>query len=203
VLGYFLGVTSQQKASWIRRIFTLGLIGAAAAAGLFFAMPDGWWKRGGKEEKEDSLKVTKENIDEIHASPDKLTITNMMVEGNRDAKVLKEILKKLKKDKYGEKVVLAELEVNKDPKLAAAEGVNLEKFAGHLDFHANGKELEQLVGQTDPAVIEKTIDRLLAGLVQRIGKDWLPDVPGMKRNQGQDVIPVQPAEPAGPARKKP
>ena len=192
-------MTSQEKANWIRLIFTLGLIGAAAAAGLFFVMPDGWWKRAG--DKQSGLKVTKENIAQVQASPDKLTVTNMILEGNRDAKKLQEILEKLKKEKYGEKVVLAELHVDEEPELAASQGVKKEEFAGHLDFHANGKRLEQLVGQTDPVVVEKTIDRLLAGLVQRIGKDWLPDVPGMQRNQGQDVIPIQPKEAAKIPRK--
>jgi hypothetical protein len=188
-------VTSQEKANWIRRIFTLGLIGAAAAAGLFFVMPDGWWKKAAKDDKS-GLKVTKENIAQIQASPDKLTVTNMILEGNRDSQKLKEILEKLKKEKYGEKVVLAELHVDEEPELAASQGVKKEEFAGHLDFHANGRKLEQLLGQTDPVAVEKTIDRLLAGLVQRIGKDWLPDVPGMERNRGQEVIPIQPPKPA-------
>lgn len=187
-------MTSQEKANWIRRIFTLGLIGAAAAAGMFFAMPDGWWQGfGKKKEKKTGLQVTQENIAQVQASPDKLTVTNMMVDGNPDSKKLKEILEKLKKDKYGEKLVVAELDVKEQPELAANQGVKTEEFAGHLDFHANGKKLEQLLGQTDPAVVEKTIDRLLAGLVQRIGKDWLPDVPGMQRDRGQEVIEIKPA----------
>jgi hypothetical protein len=188
-------VTSQEKANWIRRIITLGLIGVAAAAGLFFVMPDGWWKGVGKEAKKSGQKVTKENIAQIQASPDKLTVTNMIVERNRESQKLQEVLEKLKKDKYGEKVVMVELHVDEEPELAASQGVKKENFAGHLDFHANGKKLEQLVGQTDPVVVEKTIDRLLAGLVQRTGKDWLPDVPGMERNRGQEVIPIQPKEP--------
>ncbi|MCW1922472.1 hypothetical protein OKA05_07890 [Luteolibacter arcticus] len=193
-------MTSQEKANWIRRIFTLGLIGAAAAAGLYFAMPNGWWKGLGKAAKK-SGQVNKENFAQIQASPNQLTVINMVVEGNPDSKKLQEVLEKLKKDKYGERVVMTELNVNEEPELAASQGVKKEEFAGQLDFHANGKKLEQLVGQTDPVVVEKTIDRLLAGLVQRIGKDWLPDVPGMQRNQGQEVLKVQPAEPAPPSRK--
>jgi hypothetical protein len=195
-------VTSQEKANWIRRIFTLGLVAAAAAAGLFFVMPDGWWKGfGKKEEKRDGLQVTKENVAEIQASPNKLTVTNMMVDGNPDAQKLKEVLEKLKKDKYHDQVVVAELNVTREPELAASQGVKTEDFAGHLDFHANGRKLEQLLGQTDPAEVEKTIDRLLAGLVQRIGKDWLPEVPGMQRDRGQSVIEIKPAPAQAPQPK--
>jgi hypothetical protein len=50
-----------------------------------------------------------------------------------------------------------------------------------------------LVKQTDPKVVEQTIDRMLAGLLQRIDKDWLPVVPGMERDRGQQVLRVQPA----------
>jgi hypothetical protein len=187
-------VTSQQKANWIRRIFTLGLIGAAAAAGLFFALPDGWWKFG-KEKKKSGLQVNKDNLEEIQASPNKLTVINNVVDGNANSQKLQEILRKLDEQKYDERVVMAEFAVDEDPKLAESRGVKKDGFTGQLDFYANGKKLEQLVGQTDPVVVEKTIDRLLAGLVQRVGKDWLPEVPGMQRNQGQGVIPVKPKEP--------
>ena len=193
-------MTSQEKANWIRRIFTLGLIGAAAAAGLFFVMPKGWWKGDDKNHKKSGQKVTKESFEQLQASPNKLTVVNMVEKGNRDSEKLHGVLEKLKeekKEKYGEKVVMAELDVDEEPALAASQGVKKEKFAGQLNFYANGKKLEQLVGQTDPVVVEKTIDRLLAGLVQRTGKDWLPDVPGMERNnRGRDVIPIQPKEPA-------
>jgi hypothetical protein len=189
-------VTSQEKANWIRRIFTLGLVGAAAAAGLFFAMPDGWWKGLGKEKKKSGLQMTKQNLEELQASPNKLTVINNVVDGNAESAKLQETLKKLDEQKYDERVVMAEFAVDEDPELAERRGVKKDGFNGQLDFYANGKRLEQLVGQTDPVVVEKTIDRLLAGLVQRVGKDWLPEVPGMQRNQGQDVIPIKPKSPA-------
>lgn len=189
-------MTSQQKANWIRRIFTLGLVGAAAAAGVFFAMPDGWWKDLGKEKKTASRQMSKESLEQLQASPNKLTVINNVVDDNPESAKLQETLKKLDEQKYDERVVMAEFPVNDNPELAESRGVKKEGFKGHLDFYANGRKLDQLVGQTDPAVVEKTIDRLLAGLVQRVGKDWLPEVPGMQRNQGQDVIPVKPKTPA-------
>lgn len=187
-------MTSQEKANWIRRIFSLTLIAGAVAAGLFFVMPEGWWKGFAKKPKS-GLQVTKENLAQVQASPGKLTVTNMMIDGNPDAEKLKEVLAKLQKEKYGDKVVLAELDASAQPELAASQGVETKEFAGHLDFHANGKKLGQLVKQTDPKVVEQTIDRMLAGLLQRIDKDWLPTVPGMERDRGQPVLEIKPAVP--------
>ncbi len=191
-------MTSQEKANWIRRLFSLTLIGAAVAGGLFFVMPSGWWKGFGKKSKS-GLQVTKENLAQVQASPGKLTVTNMMLDGNPDAEKLKEILKQLQENKYGDKVVLAELDATAQPELAAAQGVETKEFGGHLDFHANGKKLGQLVKQTDAKVVEETIDRLLAGLLQRIDKDWLPKVPGMERDRGQPVLDIKPVPASNPA----
>ena len=191
-------MTSQEKANWIRRLFSLTLIAGAVAGGLFFVMPSGWWKGLGKKPKT-GLQVTKENLAQVQASPGKLTVTNMMLDGNPDAEKLKEILKQLQENKYGDKVVLAELDATAQPELAASQAVETKEFGGHLDFHANGKKLGQLVKQTDAKVVEQTIDRLLAGLLQRIDKDWLPTVPGMERDRGQPVLEIKPAPPSKPA----
>ena len=194
-------MTSQDKANWIRRLFSLTLIAGAVAAGLFFVMPDGWWKSFAKKPKT-GLQVTKENITEVQASPGKLTVTNMMLDGNPDSEKLKEILHQLQKEKYGDKVVLAELDATAQPELAAAQGVETEEFAGHLDFHANGKKLGELVKETDPKKVELMIDRMIAGLLQRIDKNWLPTVPGMERDRGQPVLEVKPVavpKPAAPS----
>lgn len=193
-----LAVTSQEKANWIRRLFSLTLIAGAVAGGLFFVMPEGWWK-GWMKKPKTGLQITKENLAQVQASPGKLTVTNMMLDGNPDAEKLKEILKKLQENKYGDKVVLAELDATAQPELAASQGVETKEFGGHLDFHANGKKLGQLVKQTDAKVVEQTIDRLLAGLLQRIDKDWLPTVPGMERDRGQPVLEIKPAPPSKPA----
>lgn len=191
-------MTPQEKANWIRRIFALSLILIAAGAGLYSAMPDGWWKGADKEEERVGVKITKENRAQILASPNKLTVINMMVEDSKESEKLREILKKLQKEKYGDKVTMAELDVEEEPELAELHGVKKEGFAGQLDFYANNRKLEALVGQTDPAIIEQTIDRLMAGLLQRISKDWLPEVPGMQRvkGQGNETPKIQSAKPS-------
>jgi len=182
----------EQKASWIRRIFILLLIGSAAAGGYFFVMPEGMT---GAKEKNTAVKITKENIKEVQGKPGVLTVTNMRLDGNPDSKKLQQILEQLKQDKYQEKVQLAEVDIEKEPEIAAAAGlVDMEKFAGHLDFHAEGKKLGDLVSQTDAKIVEATIDRMLAGMLQRIDKNWLPEVPGMQRDRGQPVLELKPAK---------
>lgn len=188
-------MTPQQKASCIRRLFTLFLLLLAAVGGIFFVMPKDWWKKAEKAKPGATVEVTEENIAEVQASPGKLTITNLLRDGEPNSQLLKEIVEKLKKEKYGEKVALAELNVTKHPKLAAAQGVDLEKFAGQLDFHADGKKIGQLLGETDPKKVEHTIDRMLAGLLQIIDKNWLPEVQGMQRDKGQPVLEIKPSPP--------
>lgn len=182
-----------QKAAWIRRLFLFFLIGGAAVGGYFFVMPDGGWKKD-KEKPDTAVNVTKENIAQVQGKAGVLTITNLKLDGNPDSKKLQQILEALKKNKYGEKVQLAKVELEKEPELAAAAGVvDFKQFAGHLDFHAEGKKLGELVNQTDAKVVEETIDRMLAGMIQRIDKNWLPDVPGMQKTKGhQPVIPIGP-----------
>jgi len=190
-------MTPAQKALWIRRLFTLALIGGAAAAGLFFSMPGGWRKDPAGKKPPLDRELTREKLAALQATPGKLTITNMMLDGDPNPARLKEILETLQKRKYGDKVVLAELDVAAQPELATAQGVDLEKFASQLDFHSEGRKLGQLIGETDPAIVERTIDRMLAGNLQRFDKNWLPEVPGMQRDHGQPVIEVEraPAKP--------
>jgi hypothetical protein len=185
-------MTPQTKAAWIRSILFLLLIGGAAVAGVFF-VPGDWLKKAGKETST-AVQITKENIDKVQGKAGVLTITNMRLDGNPDSKKLQEILEQLKKEKYREKVQLAQVDIKKEFQIAAEAGiVDLKQFAGHLDFHTEGKKLGDLVAETDAKVVEATIDRMLAGMMQRIDKNWLPDVPGMQRDRGQPVLQIKPA----------
>ena len=185
-------MSPQTQAAWIRRIFAILLFGGAAAGGVFFVMPDVGKK--GEKDSSTAVQLTKENIDEIQGKPGVLTVTNMRLDGNPNSKKLQEILEELTKNKYGEKVQLAQVDIQKEPQIAAEAGViDLKQFAGHLDFHTEGRKLGDWVAETDPKVVEATIDRLLAGMVRRIDKTWLPDVPGMQRDRGQPVLPIKPA----------
>ncbi|QJE96427.1 hypothetical protein [Luteolibacter luteus] len=191
-------MSSQQTGAWIRRIFILLLIGGAAAGGYFFVMPENF---GSTSLGSTTIKVTKENIKEVQGKQGVITITNLRVSGNAESGKLEQVLEKLKKDKYHEKIQLAELDIEAEQELATAAGVghDLTKFAGHLDFHAEGRKIGDLVGQTDPKIVEAKIDEMLTVGVKRMDKNWLPEVPGMQRDRGQPVLDMTPAKkPAAP-----
>lgn len=187
-------MTPQQKGDWIRRLVTFTLVLGAAAGGMYFAMPQGWWQKITKP-KPENLQVTKENITAVQASPGQLTITNMMVDGCADSEALRQLLEQLKNEKYGNQIVIVELDATQQPELAEEQGVDLEKFAGHLDFHADGTKLGDLIGHSDRETVEPTIDRMLAGMLRRIDKNWLPEVPGMVRDKGQKILEIKPLAP--------
>lgn len=185
-------MSSQSNAgAWIRRLIFFLFIGGAAVAGYFFVMPKG----GGSDSKKASVTLTKENIKEFQGQKI-LTITNLRAPGNAESKKLAEVLEKLKKDKYHEKIQLAELDIAAEQEIATASGVghDLTKFKGHLDFHLEGRKIGDLVGQTDPKVVETKIDEMLTVGVKRMDKNWLPEVPGMQRDRGQEVPGLTPAK---------
>ena len=155
------------------------VFGGAITLGYFVKLPAWEFKKDKKEEVagKDAEKLIR---DELNAE-NRLTILNSMVDGNPDSEKLKKLLEELKRDKYGDQIEPVELEVEKHPDLAAEHAVDLEKFAGQLDFYASGYKLGTLKGETDPVVVEQTIDRYLSGLVKRFGPNWLPKVEGMTR----------------------
>lgn len=186
--------SEQNAASWIRRIFILLLIGGAAAGGYFFVMPEGLAKGLAKST---AVEITRDNIKEIQGKPGVVTITNIRFDGTPPSKKLQQVLEKLKKDKYHEKIQLAEVDLKKEPEIATAAGVavvDTKTFAGHLDFHADGRKIGDLAGQTDEKIVEAAIDRMLAMGLKKMDKNWLPEVPGMQRDRGQPVLDLKPAK---------
>lgn len=175
-------VTDEQKAHWIRRLVMVTIFGSAITLGYFVKLPV--WSFGkGKDGQEEKLSEKEQEIREALAAQNRLTVLNAMVDGNPDSEKLKKILEELKARKYGDQVVAVDLEVELQKTLAAEHAVDLEEFAGQLDFYSGGEKLGTLKGVTDPVVVERTIDRYLAGLVKRYGPNWLPKVDGMRRAQ--------------------
>ncbi|MCW1887055.1 thioredoxin family protein [Luteolibacter flavescens] len=183
-------MTSQDRGKWIRWIFTLGLVLAAGGAGLYFALPQ---EERHAQEQPPAEQVTRDKLDALLATRDKLIIVNMIMSGSSESERLRKLLEKRNAEHPDERIVVMDLHIEDEPELAAKMGVKQDGFMGHLDFYANGKKLDQLVGQTDPSLVEQTIVRLLAGIFQRIDKDWLPQVPGMTRGGGKQASPGQPA----------
>lgn len=170
------------------------VLGGGLVAGLFYKFPGLPEEKAGEEAPAEQ--VTAENFAEIVSRENQLTVMNMMVDGNPDSEKLQEILAKLDEQKYGDEVAFTEMKVAENEELARQQGVTPENFGGQLNFYAAGMRLGTLKDETDPLVVEQTIDRYLAGLVKRFGPGWLPDVRGMQRNTGQEILTIQPADPA-------
>jgi|GEM_PF-5467116 len=171
------------------------VLGGGVAAGLLLGLPGLGWGDGKEETALEQ--VTEKNFSELISRKNRLTVVNMRLDGHPDAEKLARILEELKKNRtFGEQVAYAELDVEEAPGLAEREGFDLESFAGQLNFYAEGERLGVLRGETDPVVVEATIQRYLEGLVERYGPGWLPDVDGMER-----VAAAAPAPPAEPVRR--
>jgi DNA-binding transcriptional ArsR family regulator len=170
-----------KKAQLIRNLIVVTVFASAVALGYFVELPV--WSFG-KDKKEDvSVEQAEKEIREALAAENRLTILNAMVDGNPDSKKLKELLAQLEENKYGDRVESVDFDAEVQKGLAEEHAIDLDEFAGQLDFYAGGYKLGTLKGETDPVVVEKTIDRYLAGLVKRFGPDWLPKVQGMQRVQ--------------------
>ena len=201
-------MTPEAKGAWMRRLIIISLIGAAAAAGYVFKPKD---KAPGVVST--AVKVTFKNYKEVYGKPSVLTVSNLREEGNAASDKLQEILERLKKDKYGPKVQLAEVDVVEEKGLAGMAGIaDPAKLTGYLEFFSESKKMGTLVGQTDAKVVEETIDNILNSMLQRMGKDWKPEVqgtksgnaagvPGMSRDNGGKQLPpsFKPAPAQAPA----
>ncbi|MEP4076191.1 hypothetical protein [Haloferula sp.] len=189
-------MTDEKKAKLIRKAVMLVIFGGAIGLGYFLKMPV-WDFSKDKEEEVADAEAEQLIRDEMNAE-NRLTILNSMVDGNPDSEKLKELLEQLKKDKYGDQVEPVDLDIQKCKNLADEHAVDLEEFAGQLDFYADGQKLGTLKGVTDPVVVEQTIDRYLAGLVKRYGPNWLPNVEGMtRRNTATQAVAQPKPKPSG------
>lgn len=159
----------------------VGVFGAAITLGYFIKLPV--WEFGEGNKGKISEEQADKEVREALAVENRLTVMNAMIDGNPDSKKLKELLAQLKEEKYGDRVEAVDLDVELQKTMAEEHAVDLEEFAGQLDFYAGGQKLGTLKGETDPVVVEETIDRYLDGLVQRFGRGWLPKVEGMMQAQ--------------------
>ncbi len=178
-------MTPDHKGAWMRRLIIFVLVGAAAACGYVF-IPKG--KKDGPRVASTAVKVTYQNYKEVYAKPAVLTVVNMRLEGNGASDNLQETLERLKKDKYGDKIQLAEVDVAVEKSLASLSKVNKDKLVGHLEFYSESKQMGTLIGQTDPKLVEETIDKILGDMLQRMSKGWMPEVEGMKSG-GETGVP--------------
>lgn len=186
-------MSSGQGGLWVKRILILALIGGAAAWGFINGIPQ-IFGQAGEEEQSQLKKLTVKNFAAAIEAEDVLVVVNVKKDGSEESKTLEEFLAELeKRDVYGDQVIYMEVDGDLEPELAEQMGADSKDFKGHLGFYAGGKKLGELVGETDPQVIETQIEYHLKGLIKRIGPGWLPEVEGMTpAKPNRSIIEPQP-----------
>lgn len=186
-------MSSGQGGLWAKRVLIIALIGGAAAWGFINGVPQLFGET--QEEGRSQLKkLTVKNFAAAIEAEDVLVVVNVEKDGSEESKTLEEFLAELeRRDVYGDQVIYMEVDGDLEPELAEQMGVNSKDFRGHLGFYAGGKKLGELVGETDPQVVETQIEYHLKGLIKRIGPGWLPEVEGMTPvKPSQSVIDSKP-----------
>ena len=181
----------ERRAGIIRGIFAFCLILGAIAAALFIDVPG--MKRGQKENDSAVEQADSKNIDAIRNQKNCIVVLHAHKQGNEDSENLRRILKELKEERYRDLVKMAQFDVEKNPDIAAREGVKPET-APQLSFYADGQRLGDYRGPWQKEAVQRKIDAILRGYMQRIGKDWRPPVPGMKPDDGEAPVKILPPE---------
>lgn len=173
-------MSRKSESGWFKPVLVFALVLVAAVWGFQHGLPE-FGSRVEKDEEE-LTQLTAKSFAAATASETVLVVANIDKPGSEESRTLEEFLEELeKRDVYSDKVLFAEVSGEVDPELAERMGADLGDPRGHLAFYAGGTKLGELVGETDPKVIEAEIERYLNGLIKRIGPDWLPEVEGMQR----------------------
>lgn len=160
-------MTHEERATWIKRGFILFLAIAVVAGVWFFpaAKPKAAAKSSSAEATHD------------------IEIIHFHLPGNAESEQIAGFLDKIE-TKYNGQVLLTRVDVTKQPDLAKAEKVTKPPKVVMMAGTVRACKFQGLWTQ---AQIERKVEEILRGL-KRMGKDWRPDVSGMK-----------PATDAGPA----
>ena len=186
---------SESKAAAIRGLISFGMIVGAVALALWFGVPGCRFGGWGAEEGDEG-QVTAENYEEIRNQKGCVVVIHSHQPGNEDSEKTREILAELDEEqRYGELVKMAELDIEEYPEVAKMEGVS-EETAPQLGFYVNGTRVGEYRGPWSKEPVQRKIDEVLRGYMQRIGKDWRPPVHGMERDRGDapPIIDIRPSE---------
>jgi hypothetical protein len=162
-------MTHHQRAVWIKRVFML-LLAAAIIAGAWFYQRD---------------PAVAAPPPEADASIDYvLELVHFHEPGHPESEPVAASLNRIA-EKYHKEVFVTRIDLTKDPTAGKRHGVN---GASHVVFLAKDQKVFEFSGLWDYPAIERKVDEVLRGL-ERVGKDWLPDVKGMQRG----AAPPRPA----------
>lgn len=162
-------MTNEERATWIRRGFVLFMAIAVVTGVWFFP------KKAPKAE------TSGESATSNHA----LEIILFHVPKDPESDQMSAILKNVE-TKYNGQVLVTRVDINANPERAKAEKVTKPPKVVMMAGTIRASKFQGLWTQ---AQVERKVEEILRGL-KRVGKDWRPDVQGMK--------PADTASPAAP-----
>lgn len=156
-------MTHEERASVIKKVFWIVMIGGIAAAVWFYPKPAA-----------EAVAVADAGP-AVKVSEDALAIVHHHLPGDPASEQVASALNNIQ-EKYGKQVVIKRVDVRVDPAASRAEGVTK---APHVIISARDQRVFDFQGAWPKQQMERKIDELFHGL-KRVGKDWRPAVPGMK-----------------------
>lgn len=167
---------SDRKGALMRGLITLTVVAVAVGVAFWMGVPG--FSFGGEESETKDLSA--EHIQQLRNKSGCVVLIHSHEEDNEDSERTQTILKELKDERYEGLVEMGELDIEKLPEEAKKEGVTKEN-APQLSFYIEGMRVGDYRGPWQKEPVQRKIDEVLRGYMQRIGKDWRPPVPGMER----------------------
>ena len=151
-------MTHEERANWIRRGIILFI-----AIGVLLGV---WFYPEKKPEVRESAQVQARHLIEI---------LHFHLPGNPESETLADSLNRIQA-KYGGLVLITRVDIEKEPERAKAEKVTKPPKVVMMAGEIRACKFQ---GVWTQAQIERKVDEILHGL-ERMGKDWRPDVKGMQ-----------------------
>lgn len=168
------GMTHEERATWIRRIFVL-LLATGVIAGAWF------YRKTEPPLPPPPVASTSYDMEIVHYHEP----------GNADSTRMAESLNQIGK-KYAMQVLVTRVDIAANPALAKTRGINR---TPHVSMMTDGQEAFAFQGVWPQADIESKVEEILRGL-KRVGKDWRPAVKGMQpMHKSAPLSPVPPSQP--------
>ena len=172
-------MTHEERANWIRRGIIL-FIAIGVLLGVWFY----------PEEKPEAKAVAATQGHARHH----IEVLHFHQPGNPESETLADSLNKVQA-KYSGLVLVTRIDVQKEPERAKAEKVTKPPKVVMMAREVRACKFQ---GVWTQAQIERKVDEILHGL-ERMGKDWRPDVKGMQSATLKPVAAAPPTKPAAAA----
>lgn len=158
----------------LRRILTLGVIVAAAYVGWHYTGQD-YVAMIHRPSQEEQLRCYREAL----AKPQTLVVVHHHQPSKISQRMARD-LAQLDREKYGEEVSFVTMDVGTLPTEEERAGIRLSDDSAALSFYYEKHWITSIQGDLSKQQMDDKIDEVSRGLIRRMHKGWLPDVPGMK-----------------------